>query len=390
MITRRSLSCIGIDEQRKLFAEVVRGIPGNHDQRLQAAWHGSYGFEITDAEDLSFGLQVDAFSLTLLDHVPADARTVRQPLLTFLTLTAAHDFSPAELLDAAPSWQITGAIDEVWGCIGRLVSFTPPELARHLEWLERRSRDEEVLLTATTDSSGILTKARAAKLPCLMRGVLDAWPIAKLSLVDFLASFGQLSFGDSLNGGEERLTFGQLLPEAERSESFADLCLPGNWGTGNLPASVRQLCGSLPPNIEPELGIRLTPTSDVESFLCGPDADTPLHTDLVNGCLTCALGPREIVLFGPSQAQEIYACRSLELGDYRKSHIENCRNVDTNAFPLFAEAKRIRLTLYPGDLLYLPAGWFHYIYVQHGPSLAMKFSMGLDETWSGWRDAQTR
>jgi hypothetical protein len=382
VITRESISHMTIGAQEDLFADILREIPGNYDSYNPAAWLGVYGFDIADREHLSFGLQVNATSLQILDHLPTNAPTVRQPLLTFLTLTAAHDFSPAELLNSAPAWMLSGAVDEVWGRIGRLMSFTPPDLKHHIEWLEARSPVEEVLLVAVEGESGQWRNARRKRLPCLVRSAVADWPLATLSASDFITTFGQLSFSDVLADGARRATLGQLLPDAKPSEMFADLCRPGNWGTGILPESLKEMVGNLPHNVEVELGIRPSQAGNVESFLCGTGADTPLHTDLVNGCLTCALGPRQLLLFGPSQARAIYACKNLELGDYRKSHIENCREVDTTKFTSFLAARPIRITLHPGDLLYLPAGWFHYVYVTGGPSLSLKFSMSMVETWA--------
>jgi hypothetical protein len=35
---------------------------------------------------------------------------------------------------------------------------------------------------------------------------------------------------------------------------------------------------------------------------------------------------------------------------------------DKNQFPRFYEAKRVEITLNPGDALYIPAGWFHWVF----------------------------
>ena len=48
-------------------------------------------------------------------------------------------------------------------------------------------------------------------------------------------------------------------------------------------------------------------------------------------------------------------------GGHRYSYITT-EFPDRKQFPKFYEAKRIEIILEPGDMLYLPAGWYHWVF----------------------------
>ena len=58
------------------------------------------------------------------------------------------------------------------------------------------------------------------------------------------------------------------------------------------------------------------------------------------------------MLWAPSEALNLYL-------DGDKSRVVGVDDYDREKFPLFARAKRMRAVLQPGDVLFIPAFWFH-------------------------------
>ena len=57
-------------------------------------------------------------------------------------------------------------------------------------------------------------------------------------------------------------------------------------------------------------------------------------------------------------------------GDYPQLEAEP--QPDANLFPLYYQARKIECTLNPGDMLYIPQGWWHWIFSQ-GEAIAVNF-----------------
>ncbi len=83
---------------------------------------------------------------------------------------------------------------------------------------------------------------------------------------------------------------------------------------------------------------------------------TPLHVDGSHGCLVQVLGEKRVTLFSPDQRELLYPA----VGTPRPHlSLVDLRNPDVQRFPRFEHARAERFTLGPGDMLYLPPGWWH-------------------------------
>ncbi|XP_076458446.1 tRNA wybutosine-synthesizing protein 5-like [Babylonia areolata] len=76
------------------------------------------------------------------------------------------------------------------------------------------------------------------------------------------------------------------------------------------------------------------------------------HYDVMDNLLIQVTGKKRVVLFSPQEAEKLY----LE-GD--KSSVLDIDQPDLHRFPLFGEALRVEGRLQPGDILFIPALWFH-------------------------------
>lgn len=87
----------------------------------------------------------------------------------------------------------------------------------------------------------------------------------------------------------------------------------------------------------------------------------------MDNLLVQVVGNKRVVLFPPSDAPCLY----LE-GD--KSKVTDIDSPDLEEFPKFANVQRYEATLQPGEVLFLPALWFHHV-------TALEFGVAVNIFW---------
>ncbi|XP_068602350.1 tRNA wybutosine-synthesizing protein 5 [Brachionichthys hirsutus] len=91
------------------------------------------------------------------------------------------------------------------------------------------------------------------------------------------------------------------------------------------------------------------------------------HYDVMDNLLAQVTGRKRVVLFSPQDALHLYLS-----GD--KSEVLDIDSPDPKRFPDFAKAGRYECVLEPGDLLFIPALWFH-------NTVALQFGVGVNVFW---------
>lgn len=91
------------------------------------------------------------------------------------------------------------------------------------------------------------------------------------------------------------------------------------------------------------------------------------HYDVMDNLLAQVTGRKRVVLFSPQDALQLYLS-----GD--KSEVLDIDSPDLKRFPEFVKAKRYECVLEPGDLLFIPALWFH-------NTVALQFGVGVNVFW---------
>ena len=90
-------------------------------------------------------------------------------------------------------------------------------------------------------------------------------------------------------------------------------------------------------------------------FWYGPRGTvTPLHHDLTNNFMAQVRGRKLVRLVAPCELPDMYNNRHC----YSQVNLDQ---VDDNRFPQFKNVKVIDLVIGPGDLFFLPVGWWHYV-----------------------------
>ncbi|XP_007494641.1 tRNA wybutosine-synthesizing protein 5 isoform X4 [Monodelphis domestica] len=78
-------------------------------------------------------------------------------------------------------------------------------------------------------------------------------------------------------------------------------------------------------------------------------------------------GKKRVVLFSPRDAQYLYLSGT-------KSEVLNLDNPDLSKYPLFFKARRFECVLEAGDVLFIPALWFHNV-------ISEEFGVGVNVFW---------
>lgn len=90
-------------------------------------------------------------------------------------------------------------------------------------------------------------------------------------------------------------------------------------------------------------------------FWFGPAGTvTPVHHDLTNNFMAQVVGRKQLKLIAPVHQPLLYN----HLHCY--SHVD-LDNIDVTAYPLFRHVKIHEITLHPGELFFLPVGWWHHV-----------------------------
>jgi hypothetical protein len=81
---------------------------------------------------------------------------------------------------------------------------------------------------------------------------------------------------------------------------------------------------------------------------------TPLHHDIPDILLCQVIGAKRMAMIAPSQKPYLYN----SVGVYSDVDYEA---PDLMKFPMFAAAEALEFTLMPGDALFIPAQWWHFV-----------------------------
>jgi ribosomal protein L16 Arg81 hydroxylase len=117
-----------------------------------------------------------------------------------------------------------------------------------------------------------------------------------------------------------------------------------------------QALADLWPDLEP-LPPMLDSATDAHRmfFWIGPRGTvTPLHHDLTNNLMAQVVGRKLVKLIAPDYLPYLY-------NHFHCYSQVDPENVDAAKFPLFKRVKVHEVEIGPGDLLFLPVGWWHHV-----------------------------
>ncbi|MFI5151875.1 MAG: cupin-like domain-containing protein [Chitinophagales bacterium] len=124
-------------------------------------------------------------------------------------------------------------------------------------------------------------------------------------------------------------------------------------------------------------------TEPYELFIGGNGASFPwLHIDalFLHNSLTQVFGAKDFILYSPDQARFMYP----RLDNPKLSQV-NVLKPDYEKFPLFKEARPIKVTVNQGDTILFPTGWWHVTQI-HEPCISLGRIQLNGSNWNNYVD----
>ncbi|MCX4163806.1 MULTISPECIES: cupin-like domain-containing protein [Paraburkholderia] len=199
--------------------------------------------------------------------------------------------------------------------------------------------------------------------PVIITGTFDTWPArTKWSFDYFRERCGdcevEVQFGREADANYEvnqpklkrMMRFRDYVDLIERSGRTNDFYMTANNNSHNREALV-----DLWSDVEPIRAYLDAESPDKGFFWFGPaGTKTPFHHDLTNNFMAQVIGRKQVKLVPLCDTPHMY------------NHLHCYSQVDGSAvdftrFPALQNAQLIECTLEPGDLLFLPIGWWHYV-----------------------------
>jgi hypothetical protein len=221
-------------------------------------------------------------------------------------------------------------------------------------------------------------RSDSLRIPVHIRGLGDDFAPVAWSLERLRLEAGDCCFRVSRNDDAGRWVVnkdgrGGIDWEDVRLVDFLDVLAQGN--------PRRLYAGSIPiENLEPLTDdARQAPflswVGDPEPirirFWLGRDNATQLHYDLFHTFLAPIVGSRDVWLFAPTALDDFYPMQDPR--NRNVSQIGSPKNVDRDAFPAFVSKQPIRLQLAPGEVLFMPIYWWHYVESGPGVNAALSY-----------------
>ena len=225
----------------------------------------------------------------------------------------------------------------------------------------QRMAPQEVPRRTRLTTEAFLHEHYLCNRPVIIIGMLDDWSARGKWSLDWLeAQFGEreveVQFGRNADGDYEmnsiahkrRMPFGEYLSLVERSGRTNDFYMTAN-NDGQNRQALDELWQDMP--LLPEY---LNGESKGFFWLGPAGTITPFHHDLTNNFMIQAMGRKRVRLIAP--------CETPKLQNQRHCFTPvDGRDIDLQRFPSMAGVPVIDCELAPGEILFLPVGWWHFV-----------------------------
>jgi hypothetical protein len=237
----------------------------------------------------------------------------------------------------------------------------------------------------TRDANAPVQKVLRSGVPVVVSNGLGHWAAVGKWTPEYLRD----EFGDTsveLKGKTWRL--GDLADRILASSRENPAPYLHNYPLDKLPKRMRADIGRFPECTGPNwLDSALLPRSArrmfPEMYFGGTGAIFPvLHYDdmHMHAVLMQIYGEKEYMAFAPDQTPYLYSRGGIEIN---KSAIDDPEGADPERFPLYARAKGTRFLLRAGEMLFVPAGWWHTVRILT-PSITVSVNSANSSNWRNY------
>jgi lysine-specific demethylase 8 len=197
--------------------------------------------------------------------------------------------------------------------------------------------------------------------PLVMRKVTANWPAMKKWSFDYFAS---LSLPKRIYLEKTNVMQGEPeYEELEYGEYIRRMAQPADV-QGQRPGylSVFKIFRAFPhlkDDVEFSIFSQHKLKNTVAAWIGPAGTVTGYHIDWGDNVFAQVCGRKEIRLVAPKDSRYMYPCNRFDQGT--TSSEVDVDHYDAERHPLFRKAIEYRIVLQPGDMLFIPRGWWHYV-----------------------------
>jgi ribosomal protein L16 Arg81 hydroxylase len=196
--------------------------------------------------------------------------------------------------------------------------------------------------------------------PLLMRKVTDNWPAMKKWSFDFFANLQLpkqvfLEMNNVLQGGGqyEVMEYGDYIRQiANDSQGHAPKGYLSVFKVFNAFPELRK-------DVDFSLLSQFKMKNTAKGWIGPAGTVTGYHVDWGDNVLAQICGRKEVRLVSPADSKFMYPSKRFDQGTM--SSEMDVDNLDTERFPLFKRATEYRVVIRPGEMLFIPRGWWHHV-----------------------------
>jgi len=197
--------------------------------------------------------------------------------------------------------------------------------------------------------------------PVNMKGLANKWPARTKWNIDYFLKLEKnkqvrLDIGNIFQGESDatKQTFQQFIQNLKESESSASK-------TDKYLAlfNIFEEFPELREDTDFSILNQFTKKDFVYGWIGPKGTVTGLHTDSANNLLAQLKGTKLVLLTEPKYTRKMYLSKKFDLAAQVSS--VNINDFDEAKFPRFREIPFYSAILEPGDVLFIPQGWWHYV-----------------------------
>lgn len=197
--------------------------------------------------------------------------------------------------------------------------------------------------------------------PLLMRKETAKWPAMKKWSFEYFANLKlpkqvYLEMNNVLQGGGqyEVMEYGDYIRRIAQ-ENAGDANRPGYLSVFKIFRAFPQLKSDVDFSILSRHKMKNTAAGWI-----GPAGTvTGYHVDWGDNVLAQICGRKEVRLVAPADSKFMYPSNRFDQGTM--SSEMDVDQFDPDRFPLFEKAREYRVVIQPGEMLFIPRGWWHYV-----------------------------
>jgi len=223
------------------------------------------------------------------------------------------------------------------------------------------SKSSSIEQTTNFDSNNFKKNYLNKKKPVLLKGYGNNWKAKSKWTLDFLSSLESdknVSLEIGANNQNETNFVKQNLSEYinslknEESKNKKDRAYLTLFNIFDKFPFLKQ-------DLDLSIFTKYTKKNDIFAWI-GPEGTvTGFHYDSLHNLLAQVKGKKLVILISPKDNKNMYVSEKFEYGAI-SSQID-INNYNEDKFPKFRNAQCYSVILEPGDVIYIPKGWWHYV-----------------------------